>query len=135
MSNHFPVDNRPAARDCHCFACLKPIKAGTLAYFTNGRYGCLNEGCLAVLRTCGHREVIFLASESADEYLAVLDEFGPEDCIRRLIGDIGDGQTPDKAAREPFGAPADDHFVSVNHPGYVLSWNLKLNYMGLALKL
>jgi len=82
-----------------------------------------------------YREVVFFQGESADDYLAVLDEHGAEHCIGRLIRDIGDGCTPDKPALEPFGAPADDHHVSVDHPGYVLSWNIKLNYLGLAVKI
>lgn len=85
-----------------------------------------------------YQELCFYDGETADEYLAMLDKDGPEAVIESLYRELYPHEpfdpAVDKEALEPFGAPADDHFVSVDHPGYILSWNAKLNYLGLACK-
>lgn len=75
-----------------------------------------------------YEQIVFFQGREADEPLAILDERGPEAAIAHLA-QYDEGKHP--VSEDPSGA-ADKQFVSIEQPGYVLSYNLELNYVGLA---
>lgn len=79
-----------------------------------------------------YEEVMFLDGSAADAELDLLHSHGADTVIQQMASDY---HIPGlhKPAQEPFGAPADDFHESACGQ-YVLSWNIKLNYIGLAAK-
>jgi hypothetical protein len=77
-----------------------------------------------------YREIIFLSDSAADDALAMLDTLGAAYTANHLAAEFEPRREP-PIALEPFGAPSDD-FAELGD--YVLSWNGKLNYIGLAKK-
>lgn len=78
-----------------------------------------------------YEQIVFLQGSEANEPLAILDEHGPEAAVEHLA-QYDEGKHP---VSEDLSGAADQRFDSKERPGYLLSYNLELNYIGLAKKI
>ncbi|HUE74333.1 MAG TPA: hypothetical protein VMP01_25855 [Pirellulaceae bacterium] len=76
-----------------------------------------------------YENIVFFQGSEADRALAILDEHGPEAAIEHLTQYHEPGKH--EVIEQPWG-DADQRFVGLKQPGYVLTCNWKLHYIGLA---